>query len=181
MSMMTRPAFPGSFSAPQARMKRPCGLYRRISEEAARIAPVRHVSSPVSRHAVTQEGAEEESEVVASVPVHHERGIRQRHAVRACAQPPVGRGRGTRAPQANRWNGWSWSSASGKPEDQGYSVTFATLLPASEGPPVSLMTWLIVPVPPSETVTMSWNFTSGVWGTSKACSAVTDLLVLKKQ
>ncbi|WPB94664.1 hypothetical protein [Streptomyces malaysiensis] len=43
--MMTRPAFAGSFSAPQARMKRPLALYRRISEEAARIAPVRHLSS----------------------------------------------------------------------------------------------------------------------------------------
>ncbi|CAM5722853.1 hypothetical protein SANTM175S_03943 [Streptomyces antimycoticus] len=56
MSMMTRPAFAGSFSAPQARMNRPFGLYRRTSEEAARIAPVRHLSSPVSRHAVTHEG-----------------------------------------------------------------------------------------------------------------------------
>ncbi|WP_338117240.1 hypothetical protein [Streptomyces viridochromogenes] len=54
--MMTRPAFFGSSSAPHALMKRPRGLYRRLSESAARRAPVRHASSPVSRQAVTQDG-----------------------------------------------------------------------------------------------------------------------------
>ncbi len=34
--------------------------------------------------------------------------------------------------------------------------------------PVSLMTWVMVPTPPSETVSASWNFTPGVFGTSKA-------------
>ncbi len=56
VSMMIRPALLGSLSAPQALMKCPRGLYRWISESAARTAPARQVSSPVRRQAVTQDG-----------------------------------------------------------------------------------------------------------------------------
>ena len=39
--------------------------------------------------------------------------------------------------------------------------------------------WLIVPTPPSDTVTMSWRPTPEVSGTSMAWSATIELLTLK--
>jgi hypothetical protein len=58
-------------------------------------------------------------------------------------------------------------------------VKYATLVLELDGPPVLLMMWLIVPTPPSETVTMSWNLTPDTLGTSKARSATTLELELK--
>jgi hypothetical protein len=54
--MMTRPALPGVPSLPHARMNLPVGFQRWISVFAASTAPSRHLVSPVSRYAVTQDG-----------------------------------------------------------------------------------------------------------------------------
>lgn len=70
---------------------------------------------------------------------------------------------------------------SGRRCTQGWLTRLATFDEELEGPPRPLMTWRIVPVPPSETVTMLWNRTFGLSGTSKACSAVTAGFELKKQ
>ena len=48
-------------------------------------------------------------------------------------------------------------------------------------PPVLLMTLAMVPTPPRETETRSWNRTPGVSGTSKEWLATIDGLVWKKQ
>ena len=56
-----------------------------------------------------------------------------------------------------------------------------TVLPELTAAPVVLMTWLIVPVPPSDTVSRSWNLTVALLGTSKECPSTTLGLVLKKQ
>jgi hypothetical protein len=58
---------------------------------------------------------------------------------------------------------------------------FVTWWPLFTASPVLLMTWEIVPTPPSDTVTMLWNFTPEVTGTSKARALTTELLALKKQ
>jgi len=57
-------------------------------------------------------------------------------------------------------------------------VTWCAELTAA---PVLLMTWLIVPVPPSDTVTMFRNRTPGLAGTSNAPALTTAGLALKEQ
>ena len=56
----------------------------------------------------------------------------------------------------------------------------ATLRAGLDGPPVLLMTWLIVPVPPNDTVTRLWNLTPEVAGTSNEWASTTLGLVEKK-
>jgi hypothetical protein len=56
VSMIARPSRSGVPSAPHARMYPPLSWNRWIIEPAARTAPSRHDSRPVSRQPVTQDG-----------------------------------------------------------------------------------------------------------------------------
>ena len=68
-------------------------------------------------------------------------------------------------------------------DDEQLAQTFVeladTLVDEFDGPPLLLMTWVMVPVPPRETVTMLVNLTFELVGASIAWSATMLELVLK--